>query len=151
MEYALELLGNGYGVAVEEKMLEKRILSGKFKPAHGYWIKETERPDYLRLIYPYDRQLHRYLCILGARWEKKQMLLPIACADCMPDIIRLYNFRMTGEAKRRLDLWEKARAEATVFRPRRGKNTAPAAPVDRFREMLKAPPERLADLEDEDE
>ena len=79
------------------------------------------------------------------------MLLPIACADCMPDIIRLYNFRMTGEAKRRLDLWEKARAEATVFRPRRGKNTAPAAPVDRFREMLKAPPERLADLEDEDE
>ncbi|MBE5783814.1 MAG: hypothetical protein E7329_10920 [Clostridiales bacterium] len=150
-ELGERLLLAGYGVSVEERALEKRILSGDYTPAHGYWIKETDSPECLRLLYPYDPRLHRYLCMLGARWEKKQMLLPIHCIDRLQDAIRLYDFRLTGEAKRLVAAWNSARESATVYRPRRSRQCLPAQAVDRFREMLGRAPGVLPDLEDRDE
>ena len=147
-EYAAALLRQGYGVAVAEEKLKQRVLAGHFRPAHGHWIRETEHPELLQLIYPYDKTLHRYLCLLGARWENKRMLLPIHCAERLPDIIRLYGFRLTTEARRRLDVWEAAQAKAVVYRPRRKRQEAPASSRDLFLEMLKDPPRLLPDLED---
>jgi len=150
-EMGEKLLQAGYGVSVEEAVLEKRILSGRFAPAHGYWIMETEKPEYLRLIYPYNPRLHRYLCMMGAKWEKKQMLIPISCMDQMQDAIRLYDFRMTKEARRLAEAWEIARESATIYRPRRRRQDDGQRPADRFRDMLKREPGVMPDLEDRDE
>ena len=77
------------------------------------------------------------------------MLLPVTASERLKDIIRLYDFRLTNEAGRRLESWEKARESATNYCPRRVRNEPPKPDVkDRFHQLLLQGAEVPADLID---
>ena len=149
VQMSLSLLQQGIGVCVQEKALYERILHEEYQPVHRHWISDTECPDWLRVIYPYDPTLHNYLIQMGGRWTGKKMLLPVTASERLKDIISLYDFRLTKEASRRLTLWEKARANATIYSPRRVRNEPPKPEVkDRFHQLLLQGAEVPADLID---
>lgn len=151
VQTADKLLSNGYRVCVQEKLLYQRITAGGFEPEHRYWICAAQTSEWLHLVYPYDVHLHQYLKKMGGRWTGKQMLLPISAADRLQDVIRLYGFRMTREARMLMDVWNRAMQQATVYRPRKQKNEPPEPePIDRFRAMLNRPAEIPEDLLDRD-
>lgn len=149
VQTAVRLLHQGYAVCVQDKALHGRILREEYVPEHLYWVRAAEKPEWLRLTYPYDGALHQYLQQMGGRWTGKQMLLPVTASQRLKDVARLYGFRMTGEAQRRLAIWEEARQQATIFRARRTKVEPPQpAVVDQFRQMLQMDAEVPADLID---
>lgn len=149
VEMGLALLKQGIGICVQEKVLYERILREEYQPAHYHWIRETESPDWLRVIYPYDPVLHNYLIQMGGRWTGKQMFFPVTLSERLKDIISLYDFRLTVETGRRLELWAKARENATIYCPRRARNEPPKPEVkDRFHQLLLKGVEVPADLID---
>lgn len=86
---------------------------------------------------------------MGGRWTDRQMLLPVSVSERLKDIISLYDFRLTKEAGRRLELWDKARENATIYSPRRVHNEPPKPEVkDRFHQLLLQGVEVPADLLD---
>lgn len=149
VQTALGLLRQGYAVCVQEKTLHRCILREEYVPEHLYWVRAADKPEWLRLTYPYDGALHQYLLQMGGRWTGKQMLLPVTASQRLKDIVRLYGFRMTGEAQRRLVVWEDACQQTTIFRARRTKVEPPQpAAVDQFRQMLQMDAVVPADLID---
>ena len=86
---------------------------------------------------------------MGGRWTGKQMLFPVTLSERLKDIISLYDFRLTVETGRRLELWAKARENATIYCPRRARNEPPKPEVkDRFHQLLLKGVEVPADLID---
>ena len=149
VQMGVELLNQGFGVCVQERTLYERILCSEYEPEHLQWVRAAEAVDWLRLTYPYHVELHSYLLQMGGRWTGKQMLLPVTASDRLRDIIRLYNFRMTVEAQRRLALWEEACRRATIYKPRRLRNEpSQIGAVDLFRQMLEQKADVPADLID---
>lgn len=149
VQMGVMLLNQGFGVCVQEQALYERILCYEFEPEHLYWVRAAEAVEWLRLTYPYNVELHGYLLQMGGRWTGKQMLLPVTASDRLRDIIRLYNFRMTVEAQRRLALWEEACRRATIYKPRRLRNEpSQIGAVDLFRQMLEQKADVPADLID---
>ena len=149
VQMCVMLLNQGFGVCVQEQALYERILCYEFEPEHLYWVRAAEAVEWLRLTYPYNVELHGYLLQMGGRWTGKQMLLPVTASDRLRDIIRLYNFRMTVEAQRRLALWEEACRRATIYKPRRLRNEpSQIGAVDLFRQMLEQKADVPADLID---
>lgn len=151
VQTAVKLLDHGFSTCVQERYLHQRITAGAYEPEHRHWICAAQTPEWLRLMYPYDVHLHQHLKKMGGSWNGKQMLLPISATEKLQDVIRLYDFRMTQEAQRRMDVWNRAMQQATVYRPRRRQNEPPAPePIDRFRAMLNRPVEIPEDLLDKD-
>lgn len=152
VQTAIALLEAGYTVAVLEKRLHQMIIDEVYEPEHRHWIRATRNNEWLQMVYPYDVPLHRYLLQMGGRWTGKQMLLHITAADRLKDVIRLYGFRTTEEAGKRIAAWEEAARQATIYRKRKRKSE-PDSPgtLDLFRELLNQPvviPEDLIDLND---
>lgn len=149
VQMGVKLLCQGFGVCVQEQALYERILCSEYEPEHLHWVRAAEAVDWLRLTYPYNVELHGYLLQMGGRWTGKQMLLPVTASDRLRDIVRLYGFRMTVEAQRRLALWEEACRSATIYKPRRLRNEPPQiGAVDLFRQMLEQKADVPADLID---
>lgn len=149
VQMGVKLLNQGFGVCVQEQALYERILCSEYEPEHLHWVRAAEAVDWLRLTYPYDVELHGYLLQMGGRWTGKQMLLSVTASDRLRDIVRLYNFRMTAEAQRRLALWEEACRNATIYKPRRLRNEPPQIGAgDLFRQMLEQTADVPADLID---
>ena len=150
VQICLSLLENGCSAGLAEKKLYDRILNEDYEPEHRYWIRAAAVPEWLQLVYPYDVQLHRYLLQMGGRWTGREMLVHVAAADRMQDIVRLYDFRMTAAAERLIRLWNQALDQATVYRPRRNKAEPPQpSAMDRFRELMKQEVEIPEDLIDQ--
>lgn len=153
VELCTQLLQRGCGVCVEESRLERRILEARFEPEHLRWVYAAPQQDRLFLKYPHDPVLHGYVRRAGGRWDGAHMQISVCDADRLEELIRLYGFRATREARHRLDLWQKAVLSATIFRQRNGKTRpASAPPEDRFRMLLDQEaiiPEDLREVEDE--
>lgn len=152
VEIAVELLQNGYPVCVNEPALHRRILAGEYEPMHRYWVVEGASIDLLELKYPWDKQLHEYVYRAGARWDGKKVEISICHSHMLDDVLRLYGFRVTAEAQRRMDAWREVRQNAAIYRPRRRKENISAQPLlDQFRQMLKERPQIIEDLYENDE
>ncbi len=145
------LLAAGYTLTLEEDAVRRLILSGDYEKEKRYWIRETERSDVLRLTYPRDSALHRYICMAGGRWNGKYVEMPIIYADRLEDLIRLYGFSMTEEAARRIETWHQALSTATVYRPRVRRRDDQPNPRDMFKQMLARDIVVPDDLKDEDD
>lgn len=137
-------------MCTDEEALLSRLGEGSFQPEHRHWIEADERADMLRLSYPWDRTLHVYLCQAGCRWNGRYTELPLVCLERAADILRLYGFRATEAAQRRLDAWSEANRQATIFRARRKKRQPAPRPADLFQQLLNRPGEVLEDLKDEE-
>lgn len=144
------LLAAGYALTLEDEAMKARILSGDYEEEKRCWIRETGREDMLRLTYPHDAVLHRYICMAGGRWNGKYVEMPIVYADRLDDLIRLYGFSITDEAARRIDAWHQALRTATVYRPRKKRQETAARPEDMFKQMMLRKTEIPPDLLDED-
>lgn len=151
-EMAVQLLDRGCAVSVDGPELERAILEECFTPEHRYWVLASKQADILRLNYPRDQRLHGYVCRAGGHWNGHYMAISICHADRIEELIRLYGFRCTDEARRRLNAWHEAEERATVFRPRRGcKRPEPDTPADMFRAILVRSVEVIPELLDENE
>lgn len=147
VQIGVTLLKQNIGVCVDEQALYERLLCAEYEPEHLYWVRAAEVPDWLRLTYPYQAELHELLLQAGGRWTGRQMLLPVTASERLQDIARLYNFRVTAEAQRRLTLWEEAYRRATIYSPRRARNEPPKPGAkDLFRQMLAQKADVPADL-----
>lgn len=144
------LLAAGYMLTMEDEALKTRIMSGDYEREKRCWIRETDRADMLRLTYPRDAALHRYVCMAGGRWNGKYVEMPIVYADRLDDLIRLYGFSVTEEAARRIEAWRRALRTATVYRPRKKRQEAVTKPEDMFKQMMLRKTEIPPDLLDED-
>lgn len=144
---ALSLLEAGYSLCVEESALKEAICQRRFQPEQRYWVAATPQPDMLRLSYPREPRLHSYLRQAGARWNGRFMEIAVCHGDKLEELMRLYGFRATQEARRRLDAWREALAQATVYRPRRSKGQAAGSRAeDRFKMILSRSADVLDDL-----
>lgn len=152
VEVAVNLLQHGYQVCVEEPLLRDRILAEEYEPEHLYWISEGSELDKLELRYPKDKQLHEYVYKAGGRWNGKTVEISICNAHLLDDVIRLYGFRMTKDAKMRMDAWRETLEQATIYRARKRKDTQNEMQmVDRFKEMMDRKQQRIDDLYENDE
>ena len=152
VELAVLLLEEGYTVSVEEPLLEARILRRQFAPERRYWVLAPPQRDKLRLSYPRDQRLHQYVCKAGAVWNGRYMEISIRHADRVEELMRLYGFHASAAAERRLEIWRKAVAQATVYRERKRKNEPPGAvPADMFKKMLEQKIDVIEDLLETDE
>lgn len=150
VENAVRLIDDGYTVCVAEPALADAIAARSFEPEYRYWVLATSQPDKLRLVYPRDQKLHRYVCQAGAHWNGKYMEIAVCHADRLEELARLYGFRMTGEVRRRLDAWHEAVRQATVLSPRHSRSQeACVPPSDMFRELLERDIAVIDDLRDQ--
>lgn len=136
-EAGLELLKRGYSLYLTDRDVADKIRIAQFTPVHRYWIRETSRPDILRLTYPRDKTLHQYVCAAGGRWNGKYVEFPIVCYDRLGDLIRLYDFHLTRTANQRIDAWQRATRQAVVYRVRREEEGKPRPTAeDVFQQLL---------------
>lgn len=150
-ELAVTLLENGYGVCVEEPLLESKILLRDFSPEQKYWVLAAPSPDKFKLVYPRNPRLHQYVCMAGGRWNGTYVEFPVCNADRLEELMRLYGFQADAEANHRLELWRQALEQATVYRRRGGKTRETVVPEDVFQALLKQNPPILEDLLEDDE
>lgn len=152
VETAVLLLEAEYSLSVEEPLLEGRILRRQYAPERRHWVLAPPQRDKLRLSYPRDQRLHQYVCKAGAVWNGRYMEISIRYADRVEELMRLYGFHATAAAKRRLETWNKAVEQATVYRERKRKNEPPgAAPSDMFKKLLDQKIDVIEDLRETDE
>jgi len=143
------LLDQGYWVQIEEAAIREKILARDYEPEHTHWVLAAEQEDQLLLRYPYDAVLNRYVRMAGGKWNGQEMQLPIRSAEKVEELIQLYSFRCTKEARKRLDLWQQALENATIYRQRPWKERYPtASPEDMFHQMLKKDRPVLPDLQE---
>ncbi len=136
-ETGLELLQRGYTLYLTDQAAADLILAGRFEPTHRYWIRETSHPEILRLTYPRDKTLHRYVCAAGGRWNGKYVEFPIICFDRLGDLIRLYDFHITRTAERYINAWQQSTRQAIVYRSRRSEEGKPRPTAeDVFQQLL---------------
>ena len=145
------LLAEGYTLTLPDETLRDMIASGDFEPERRYWVRAADRADRLRLTYPHDPTLHRYVCMAGGRWNGRYVEMPISRADRLDDLIRLYGFSVSEEAERRIAAWKRALETAQVYRPRKRPQSELPRPEDMFRRMLARETEVPRDLMDDDE
>lgn len=150
-EAAVFLLEEGFSVCVQERALQRRILAHEYEPEHRYWVLAPAQEDRLQLVYPRDQQLHQYVCMAGGRWNGQYMEIAIQHASRLEELMRLYGFRATEEAQRRLEAWKAAVLQATVYRQRRVRHQPPLRPEDQFKALLARKGEVIEDLVDTDE
>ncbi len=145
------LLAAGYTLTVPDETLRDMIAAGDYAPERRHWVRAAGRPDVLRLTYPHDSTLHRYVCMAGGRWNGRYVELPISRADRLDDLIRLYGFNVTEEAEKRIAAWKRALETAQVYRPRKRPQRELPRPEDMFRKLLSRETEVPRDLMDDDE
>lgn len=145
------LLAAGYTLTLPDEALRDRIAAGDYAPERRHWVRAAGRPDVLRLTYPHDPTLHRYVCMAGGRWNGRYVELPISCAGRLDDLIRLYGFNVTEEAERCIAAWKRALETAQVYRPRKRPQSELPKPEDMFRKMLARETKVPRDLMDDDE
>lgn len=145
------LLNAGYTLTLSDETLRDMIAAGDFEPERRRWVRAAGRPDILRLTYPYDPTLHRYVCMAGGRWNGRCVELPISRADRLDDLIRLYGFNVTEEAEKRIATWKSALETAQIYRPRKRPRGDLPQPEDMFRKMLAREMEVPRDLMDDDD
>lgn len=149
-EAGAALLQEGYSVCVIEAGLKKMILDEDYVPEHRHWIVEGRRIDALELRYPWDRQLHAYVCRAGGKWNGKTVEMSICDSHKLDDLIRLYGFRITDGARARMDAWRDARKQATVYRSRKRSAQNNSTPVDQFELMMRRQVSVIDDLYDDE-
>ena len=145
------LLAAGYTLTLPDEALRDMIAAGDYAPERRHWVRATGRADMLKLTYPHDPTLHRYVCMAGGRWNGRYVELPISCAGRLDDLIRLYGFCVTAEAERRIAAWKRALETAQVYRPRKRPQSELPRPEDMFRKMMARETEVPRDLMDDDE
>ncbi len=145
------LLAAGYTLTLPDETLRDMIAAGDYAPEKRHWVGAAGRPDILRLTYPHDPTLHRYVCMAGGRWNGRYVELPISRADRLDDLIRLYGFCVTEEAEKRIAAWKHALETAQVYRPRKRPQSELPKPEDMFRKLLSRETEVPRDLMDDDE
>lgn len=151
-EIGARLLEAGAALEIGEERLKEKILAHDFETEHRYWVIASPQENELLLRYPYDLSLNRYVRLAGGRWNGREMCFPIRAANRLEEIIQLYPFRCTQAAQQRLDAWQRALAQATIYRQRPWKQRYPtAAPEDMFHSLLKSERPVLDDLIDCDE
>ena len=144
------LLAAGYTLTLPDESLRDLIAQGNYEPEKRYWVRTSGRSDVLRLSYPHDPTLHRYVCMAGGRWNGKYVEFPISCADRLDDLMRLYGFSVTAEAEKRIRLWKQALESAQTYRPRKKPRDALPRPEDMFRKMMARETVVPRDLLDDD-
>ena len=144
-EHAAALLDCGYAVCVQEGSLRERILNRCFTPEHRYWILPAAQADRLQLVYPRDVRLHQYVCRAGGRWTGKRMEISICHTDRVEEMMQIYGFRATREARARMDAWQEAIARTTIYHQRQARKNA-QKPQDMFQAMLERPRNVIDDL-----
>lgn len=150
VETAVALLRAGCAVSVSEPCLVPLIREERYAPMHRYWVMASAQIDRLRVVFPRDQQLYRYVHAAGGRWNGRVMEIPIACADRLEELMRLYGFRATRKAEERLRAWHEAVRETVIYRERQGKLRKAVPTEDRFRQMMERPAAVPADLRDDD-
>lgn len=149
-ESAALLLEEGYAVCVTERALHDRIVTHTFEPEHFFWILTSNQPDRLRLIYPREEHIHRYICKAGGKWTGKYMEIPIGYADRLEELTRLYGFRFTRGARQRIEAWQEAVRRTTLYHPRTNRAER-VRTEDMFTRLLNARIQVPDDLKDEHE
>lgn len=150
VETAVNLLRAGCAVSVMEPCLVPLIQEEQYTPVHRYWVLASSRLDRLRVVFPRDQQLYDYVHSAGGRWNGHAMEIPIACADRLEELMRLYGFRATRKAKTRLQAWHEAVRETVVYRERQGKLRKAVPTEDRFRMIMSRSAAVPTDLRDDD-
>ncbi|MDO5765784.1 MAG: hypothetical protein Q4P84_08815 [Elusimicrobiales bacterium] len=152
VQVACALLEGGYAVGVTEPALKSAILSGQYAPEHLYWVLPLSQPERLRLVYPHNPRLHDYICQAGGRWNGQYTEISIVHADRLEDLMRVYDFRATKEARRRLDAWQEAVRQASIYRSRhRADHKRELTREDLFRRILLRPAAVIEDLRETDD
>lgn len=149
-EVGASLLKEGYSVCVTEPALQQLILDEDYVPEHRHWIMEGQRLDTIELRYPWDRQLHAYVCRAGGRWNGKTVEMSICDSHKLDDLIRLYGFRITDGAQKRMDAWREALKRATVYRSRKHREQDAGTPVDQFELLMRRQVSVIDDLYDDE-
>lgn len=149
-EVGASLLKEGYSVCVNEPALQKLILDEDYVPEHKHWIMEGRRIDTIELRYPWDKQLHAYVCRAGGRWNGKTVEMSICDSHKLDDLIRLYGFRITDGAQERMDAWREALKHATVYRSRKRREQDNRTPVDQFELLMRRQVSVIDDLYDDE-
>ncbi len=150
VETAVALLRAGCAVSVTEPCLVPLIQQERYAPVHRYWVLASSRLDRLRVAFPRDQQLYHYVHSAGGRWNGHVMEIPIACADQLEELMRLYGFRTTRKAQARLQAWHEAVRETVIYRERQGKLRKAVPTEDRFRLILSRAAAVPSDLRDDD-
>ena len=146
------LLDHGYRVQVEEAAIRQKILSRDYEREHTHWVLAAPQQDQLLLRYPYDGALNRYVRMAGGKWNGREMQLSIRQAEKIEELIQLYSFRCTQDARKRLDIWRQALENATIYRQRPWKERhATPPPEDMFLQLLKRDRPIPPDLQEHDE
>lgn len=152
VECAGRFLENGCAVSVVEPALKQQILEQRFEAEHRYWVLAGKLADQLYFMYPYNEQLNRYLYAAGGQWNGKCMVISVTNAEKMEELIHLYGFRVTKEARRRIEAWNMAMEQASIYRIRKGKTRRNLETCeDMFQRFLKRKIEVPEDLRDSDE
>lgn len=148
-ETAVLLLEHGYPVSVDEPALKEMILHRRYQAEYLFWVLAPPNANLLWLKYPHDNTLNRYVSMAGGKWNGRCMEISICAADKIEEIQSLYDFRITKEAQHRLDVWNEAVRQTTIYRSRSQKEqSVPEATADRFQKLLNRRAEILEDLRD---
>lgn len=105
-EIGSKLLLAGFRILVLDEEVRTMICTGAFGWEHGRWILPGSTPTRLKLIFPNDKLLYQRALTLGAYWTGRSVEINVWHADDLVDFARLYDFRISDEARRLLEKWQ---------------------------------------------
>lgn len=150
-EAGVLLLERGFSVCVAEPVLADMILNKQFSEEKLYWVLAGKQSDVLYLRFPRDQKLYHYVYQAGGRWNGKRIEMAICHAEKLEELIRLYDFQVSPQARARLDLWHQALLQSTIFRQRQGKHRKAPGTADAFQQLLQKSIAVVTDLQDDND
>ena len=148
-ECAVNLLQNGYAVVVFEKQLYSKITKGEYQEECIRWIHSVKDPHLLALKYPKSDGITGFIQRCGARWNGKNMVIGIQHTERLIEIENIFGFKVTENARLRMNAWQEAVNRTTVYRERKNKANKNAVPVrELFQAILQRDIEVPSDLRD---
>lgn len=116
-EIGSRLLMAGFRIYVPDEAVMIAICTGRFSWGYDRWILPGCSPTMLDLVFPKDQALYRRACSLGAHWNGKSIEINLLHAEELLDFARLYEFRISSEARKMIDSWLENRLQGVVVRP----------------------------------
>ena len=148
-EIGSRLLLAGFRILIMDEAVRTMICTGSFGWEYGRWILPGESPARLRLVFPHDQALFQRARTLGAFWTGQQIEIGVWHAEDLMEFARLYEFRISSEARIQMDSWREMYLQGKAVRP--GKPPEDGwQRGDPVREILESDPPIPEDLIDED-
>ena len=142
------LLQAGFSLVVWDREVREMIRQNTFQPEYPLWIKAGESERTLEFLYPNnDTLLHRRIRSLGARWNGRLMEIDVWHWETVEEFAQVYRFRVTKEARKKVEEWRKAHNEAEAVAPAEGEPWRPIRqdPLEMMMRLGRPVPEDLYD------